>query len=71
MVFATENIGSLMKKDTGEVKLTTCEEIKGALYRRSNVIRTAKIRTAFSSLLGRAAPIIRSRGHPTKYLSWD
>ena len=56
-----------MKKDTGEVIPTTCEEFKAAVFRSSHIIRPAMIRTVFSSLLSKAAAIIRSRGYPTKY----
>ena len=56
-----------MKKDTGEIKPSTCEEIKAAVFRSSHIIRPAKIKTVFSSLLSKAAAIIRSRGYPTKY----
>ena len=60
---------SWIKKDTWEVKPTTCEEIKAAVFRSSDIIiiRPRQIRTVFSSLLSRAAAIIRSRGYPTKY----
>ena len=61
-----ENNSSWMKKDAWEVKLTPCEEIKGALFRSSHKIRPAKIRTVVSSLLRRADAIIRSRAYPTK-----
>ena len=56
-----------MKKDTWEVKPTTCKEIKAAIFRISDIIRPAKIRTVFSSLLRRAAAMIGSRSYPTKY----
>ena len=62
-----ENIWSWMKKDTEEFKPATCEKTKAALFRSSDINRPAKIRTVFSSLLRRAAAIIRSRGYPTKY----
>ena len=56
-----------MKKDTWEVKPTTCKEIKAAIFRISDIIRPAKIRTVFSSLLRRAAAMIGSRSYSTKY----
>ena len=62
-----KKIWSWMKKDTEEVKPTTCEDIKAALFRSYDIIPPAKIRTLFLYLLGRAAAIIRSHGYPTKY----
>ena len=56
-----KNIWSCMKKDAWEVKPTTRKEIKTALFRCSDRIRPAKIRAVFSSLLRRAAAIIRSQ----------
>ena len=61
-----ENIWSWMKKDAWEVKPTTCEDIKAALFRSFDITRSAKIITVFLSFLRRAAAITRSCGYPTK-----
>ena len=56
-----------MKNDAREVKPITCEETKAEIFGSSDIIRPAKIRTVFLSLLRRATAIMRSRGYPTKY----
>ena len=61
-----QNIWSFMK-DAWEIKPTTCKELKAELFMSSDRMRRAKIRTVFSSLLRKAASIVRSRGYPTNY----
>ena len=53
-----KKIRSWMKKDTEEVKPTTCDDFKAALFRSYDIIPPAKIGTVFLYLLGRAAAIM-------------
>ena len=52
-----ENIWSRIKKDAREVKPTTCDEIKAALFRSFDIVRPAKIITVFRLCSGEQPPL--------------